>query len=97
MLVSLDVVQQERGAKTAWKLRHRRVQGDAIHSSRKQWVVLRVLPPARHFLRALDFIQTHWLSALLPEVHQHLVYRQAIEPGGERGLPAEVGDFPEYQ
>jgi hypothetical protein len=35
------------------------------------------------------------VEALLAEVHEHEVYREAMEPGGEGGLAAEAADLAE--
>ena len=67
VVISLDVVQDERGTIAAQKVRCRLVQCNAIRASRQLQVILRLLSgDGLLFERSLDLIERCCLKACLP-------------------------------
>lgn len=92
VLVTFDVVQHKHGAVSRRQLLQRIVQRDTVHHRHG----VRVFSAANDLHRRFTFFRRLFqLHASLAEVHQALVHRQPVQPGGKRRLAAEAPDLSE--
>ena len=97
VFVTMQVVQQQCGAKPA---------GQAIHCLAEEHAIGRAfqpdvgnaqfrIGPRSVGLRIEDFIERSLPKTALAEAHENCVAGDAVQPGGKRGLPTEIANTAE--
>src|SRR6202161_2643146 len=97
VLVALYIVQNEDGSRARRELIDGALQIHSIYRSGQLQISDAEISPrsAGLFIGLGGFLKRRFRHPLLPELHQHDIYRQTVKPSRESRLSTERADFPE--
>src|SRR5216684_7095858 len=92
MLIAFDLMQSEDRSAAFRKFLDRPAQGNAIDRAGEGRIVSSEVAPQRRLRRHRLVNRKGWWRFSAAKLHQHGVYGNAVQPGGERRIASEAAD-----